>query len=187
MPHVTPARRRTLAALAATATIALSTPPAWADAVPGAGPSAPATPADGPAAPPAPPGAGLAVPGAGPAAPPPLAREGGVITPPLPVHKLPRQVGEACEIWRSMRWPEAGRRGKDHRVRDGEVIRGGGRYRNIGGVLPRGGRYVEYDVNPRHPGDRRDAERLVRDAVKKHVWYTSDHYRNFRQISSGCP
>ncbi|MDH6579491.1 hypothetical protein [Kitasatospora sp. MAP5-34] len=42
------------------------------------------------------------------------------------------------------------------------------------------------DVDPRLPGQHRDAERLVRDPATHTVWYTGDHCTDFQQISSGC-
>ncbi|MFF1909909.1 ribonuclease domain-containing protein [Kitasatospora sp. NPDC058218] len=108
-----------------------------------------------------------------------------VIEPPLPVEEFPAQVEEACAIWRGLDWPQANRP-LDYPAGPGLVIRGSNVYGNRSGDLPKNGRYREYDVNPRTPGTHRDAERLVRDPDTHTVWYTGDHYANFREISEGC-
>ena len=42
-------------------------------------------------------------------------------------------------------------------------------------------------VNPRPtPPIHRDAERLVRDQETNQIWYSDDHYTNFREITGGC-
>jgi ribonuclease T1 len=111
---------------------------------------------------------------------------GQVVTPPLPVGGFPAQVRRACGTWRGLHWPTADRP-TDYQAGGGLVIRGSNVYGNRSGDLPAGGHYREYDVNPRTPGRHRDAERLVRDQTAHTVWYTGDHYANFRQISTGCP
>ncbi|OPC77133.1 guanine-specific ribonuclease N1 and T1 [Embleya scabrispora] len=109
-----------------------------------------------------------------------------ILDPPLPVEAFPGQVKEACAIWRGLHWPTAARP-TDYPVPDTAlVIRGSNVYGNRSGDLPADGHYREYDVNPRTPGQHRDAERLVRDPATHVVWYTDDHYANFREISSGC-
>lgn len=114
-------------------------------------------------------------------------RPADVIDPPLPVERFPAQVKNACGIWKGLNWP-ASDRAHDYPVaRSALVIRGGNIHRNLSGHLPATGHYREYDVTPRSPGRRRDAERLVRDPGAHTVWYTADHYRNFRKITSGCP
>ncbi|MYY08603.1 guanine-specific ribonuclease N1 and T1 [Streptomyces sp. SID4919] len=113
-------------------------------------------------------------------------RPADILDPPLPVEAFPRQVKEACAIWKELEWPQAAR-GTDYPVVNTRlVIRGSNVYRNRSGDLPLSGSYREYDVNPRPPGQRRDAERVVRDPGTRTVWYTADHYTNFREISSGC-
>ncbi|MFJ1958432.1 ribonuclease domain-containing protein [Streptomyces microflavus] len=108
-----------------------------------------------------------------------------IIEPPLPVAEFPGQVKEACEIWKELTWPQSSRP-TDYPVADTRlVIRGSNVYRNRSGDLPLEGHYREYDVNPRNPGQHRDAERVVRDQDTHTVWYT-DHYDNFQEISSGC-
>lgn len=115
-----------------------------------------------------------------------LLRPVDIIEPPLPVEDFPKQVKEACEIWKELTWPQSSRP-TDYPVADTRlVIRGSNVYRNRSGDLPLEGRYREYDVNPRTPGERRDAERVVRDQETYTVWYTGDHYDNFQEISSGC-
>ncbi|MFC5668105.1 ribonuclease domain-containing protein [Kitasatospora misakiensis] len=109
-----------------------------------------------------------------------------VIQPPLPVEDLPPQVEQACRIWERLEWP-TNPRPVDFRIPGPEFIRGGNPYGNRSGDLPAEGSYREYDVNPRPtPTTHRDAERLVRDPAATRVWYSSDHYNNFREIASGC-
>ncbi|WP_346012501.1 ribonuclease domain-containing protein [Streptomyces sp. SID3343] len=109
-----------------------------------------------------------------------------ILDPPLPVESFPAQVKEACQIWKGLRWPAADRP-RDYPVAGTDlVIRGSNVYGNRSGDLPTAGKYREYDVNPRLPGRHRDAERIVRDNGTHTVWYTGDHYANFREISSGC-
>ncbi|GLF94998.1 ribonuclease domain-containing protein [Streptomyces yaizuensis] len=136
------------------------------------------------AAPAASPAPAVPVPAAG--SPDRALRPADVIEPPLPVEAFPGQVKEACGIWKELTWPRASR-ATDHPVVNTRlVIRGANVYHNRSGDLPAAGHYREYDVNPRVPGTRRDAERLVRDTDTTAVWYTADHYANFREISSGC-
>ncbi|WP_371522088.1 ribonuclease domain-containing protein [Kitasatospora sp. NBC_01300] len=126
--------------------------------------------------------AGAAAPAAHPA--PRIVR--GIVEPPLPVDQLPPQVEEACHIWHDLHWPTANAP-RDYPVADSPyVIRGSNVYGNRSGDLPQSGHYREYDVNPRSPGQHRDAERLVRDPGTQHVWYSDDHYANFHEIGSGC-
>ncbi|MEV7778085.1 ribonuclease domain-containing protein [Kitasatospora sp. NPDC088351] len=108
------------------------------------------------------------------------------IYPPLSVEDLPAQVGRACAIWRDLDWPTTARP-VDYRIPGPEYIRGGNPYGNRSGDLPAGGQYHEYDVNPRPtPTTHRDAERIIRDEDTRQVWYTDDHYDNFREIAGGC-
>ena len=56
---------------------------------------------------------------------------------------------------------------------------GGGLFSNSEGLLPRGGNYREYDIDPIPlPGIRRNRERIVVDTNTntKRAWYTPDHY-----------
>ncbi|MCP2334520.1 Guanyl-specific ribonuclease Sa [Actinoalloteichus cyanogriseus DSM 43889] len=108
-----------------------------------------------------------------------------LVGPPLPVDEFPDQVGRACGTWADLSWP-VNDQAVDHPAGGGLVIRGGNQYHNYGEDLPLDGSYREYDVNPRPPGERRDAERLVRDRDTHEVWYTADHYESFRLISGGC-
>ncbi|WP_103504836.1 MULTISPECIES: ribonuclease domain-containing protein [Streptomyces] len=110
----------------------------------------------------------------------------GVIEPALPVEMFPEQVEEACGIWQELEWPQAARATDYPVVNTDLVIRGSNQYFNRSQALPVDSQYREYDVNPRTPGQRRDAERLVRDPDSTTVWYTADHYDTFQEISSGC-
>ncbi len=119
------------------------------------------------------------------AAPAPAATRA-VLQPPLPVADFPSQVERACHIWLDLAWP-TNTRPVDFVIPGPEYIRGSSPYGNRSGDLPSGGAYHEYDVNPRPtPTTHRDAERLIRDEATEQVWYTSDHYANFREISEGC-
>ncbi|MEU5417448.1 ribonuclease domain-containing protein [Streptomyces clavifer] len=109
-----------------------------------------------------------------------------VLEPPLPVEAFPAQVQETCEIWKDLRWPQASQPTDYPVAGTALVIRGSNVYGNRSGDLPLDGHYREYDVNPRIPGQHRDAERVVRDPGTHTVWYTGDHYDNFQEISSGC-
>jgi ribonuclease T1 len=55
---------------------------------------------------------------------------------------------------------------------------GGRTFANRERRLPRG-RYREYDVDPRRPGQNRGAERLVIERDTGRAYYTADHYRTF--------
>lgn len=50
--------------------------------------------------------------------------------------------------------------------------------------LPAGGRYREYDVNPKVRGQNRGAERIIVDESSREGWYTADHYRTFQRIQT---
>ena len=55
--------------------------------------------------------------------------------------------------------------------------------KNAEGRLPSGGKYREYDVDPRPPaGTTRNAERIVVDESTGRAYYTDDHYRTFTEI-----
>ncbi|MFJ6744115.1 ribonuclease domain-containing protein [Streptomyces sp. NPDC091279] len=109
-----------------------------------------------------------------------------VLTPAWPLEKFPAQVARACEIWDGLGWPGS-RKAKDYRAPDAQYIRGGNPYGNRSGDLPHQDTYREYDVNPRPTAStHRDAERLVRDQADDRMWYSDDHYTNFREIAGGC-
>jgi len=55
---------------------------------------------------------------------------------------------------------------------------GGRAFHNREGRLP-AGRYREYDVHPRTPGQDRGPERLVIEQVTGRAYYSADHYRTF--------
>lgn len=60
---------------------------------------------------------------------------------------------------------------------------GGRVFKNAEGRLPSGGRYREYDVDPKpSAGEFRNAERVVVDEGSSRAWYTSDHYETFNEI-----
>jgi len=109
-----------------------------------------------------------------------------VLNPARPLEALPAQVAQACETWGGLGWPGT-HKPKDYRTVEGEFIRGGNQYHNRSKDLPVQDTYREYDVNARPTAStRRDAERLIRDQDTDQVWYTDDHYANFREIAGGC-
>ncbi|MFW0794183.1 ribonuclease domain-containing protein [Gordonia sp. CPCC 205515] len=65
--------------------------------------------------------------------------------------------------------------------------KGGTTFRNNEGHLPRTDAhgapitYREWDVNPKQPGQSRDAERIVTGSDGS-AWYTDDHYQSFVMI-----
>ncbi|MGY5311158.1 ribonuclease domain-containing protein [Nocardia gipuzkoensis] len=65
--------------------------------------------------------------------------------------------------------------------------KGGERWMNRGGDLPatdgsgKSITYQEWDVNPKHPGRSRDAERIVTGSDGS-AWYTGDHYKTFTRM-----
>jgi ribonuclease T1 len=66
-------------------------------------------------------------------------------------------------------------------ARDGQPLPGyvGGRtFQNRERRLP-AGRYREYDLHPRVPGQDRGAERLIVERATGRAYYTGDHYRTF--------
>lgn len=72
-----------------------------------------------------------------------------------------------------------------HVLRTGRPPEGyvGGRvFENREQRLPSGGRYQEFDVNPKVNGRRRGAERVIVDLDTGAGWYTADHYRSFITI-----
>jgi guanyl-specific ribonuclease Sa len=58
---------------------------------------------------------------------------------------------------------------------DGYV--GGRVFQNREGLLPAGGDYREFDLDPHHGG--RNAERIIVEWSTKKAWYTGDHYQTF--------
>jgi ribonuclease T1 len=59
---------------------------------------------------------------------------------------------------------------------------GGRAFHNRERQLPTG-RYREYDVHPRVPGQDRGPERLVVDQTTGRAYYTGDHYRTFVRLN----
>ncbi|HWC01599.1 MAG TPA: ribonuclease domain-containing protein [Methylomirabilota bacterium] len=55
---------------------------------------------------------------------------------------------------------------------------GGREFHNRERLLP-SGRYREYDIHPRVPGQSRGPERLVVEQTTGRAYYTGDHYRTF--------
>ena len=70
-------------------------------------------------------------------------------------------------------------------ARHGQPLDGyvGGRvFHNREGRLP-AGRYREYDVHPRTPGQDRGPERLVINQATGRAYYSADHYRTFTPLN----
>ncbi len=113
-----------------------------------------------------------------------------LLTPAWPLAQFPPQVAQACRIWGTLQpqsWPAVDP-AATYQVGN-RYIRGANTYGNRSGDLPAEaiGTYREYDVNTRPtPKTPRDAERLVRNRYTGAVWYTGDHYTDFREIAGGC-
>jgi guanyl-specific ribonuclease Sa len=58
-----------------------------------------------------------------------------------------------------------------------EGYEGGRVFENREGLLPGGGDYREFDVDPHH--GQRNADRVIVEWNTKKAWYTGDHYRTF--------
>ena len=107
--------------------------------------------------------------------------EGSAFAPAAPTASTPAGLGGA----RGGRDPAALTQARDVLVaieaRHGQPLEGyvGGRlFHNREGRLP-AGRYREYDVHPRTPGQDRGPERLVINQATGRAYYSSDHYRTF--------
>ena len=74
----------------------------------------------------------------------------------------------------------------DHIKKHGKSPQGfeGGRpFKNRENLLPKDGKYREYDVDPRPTdGGKRNGERLIQDEKSGRSWYTDDHYSSFKEI-----
>lgn len=55
-------------------------------------------------------------------------------------------------------------------------------YKNLDNKLPRGGNYIEHDINPFASNASRGTERIVIDTKTGNAWYTPDHYKTFVKI-----
>jgi len=63
-----------------------------------------------------------------------------------------------------------------------EGYKGGRKFKNKEGNLPENGNYKEYDVDPKPLEGSRNSERIVIDEETGKAWYTSDHYKTFKEI-----
>lgn len=61
--------------------------------------------------------------------------------------------------------------------------KGGKTFNNRDGKLPKGGKYKEYDIDPKVKGKPRGAGRIVVDEATGQAWYTPDHYDTFIPIT----
>ncbi|WP_280274697.1 ribonuclease domain-containing protein [Nocardia wallacei] len=91
---------------------------------------------------------------------------------------VPDRAWKTLQLIDAGQWPDAA---------GAEGTKGGGTWSNREGQLPAndgGGnriRYQEWDVNPKQPGQSRDAERIVTGSDGS-AWYTGDHYRSFTRM-----
>ncbi|MFI5720909.1 ribonuclease domain-containing protein [Nocardia sp. NPDC051750] len=91
---------------------------------------------------------------------------------------VPERAYETLEEIDAGRWPDSA---------NAPGTKGGITFRNREGRLPAtddsGKRvtYQEWDVNPKKPGQSRDAERIVTGSDGS-AWYTGDHYDTFTRM-----
>ncbi|MEV0280064.1 ribonuclease domain-containing protein [Streptomyces sp. NPDC050610] len=132
----------------------------------------------------------------------PPAAPAAILPPYQNVANAPKVARDACKAWQTLNW-KTGQTGqwlvvpKKGGSLAGRDIYTGGTFGNKDGQLPKGGSYQEFDVPYesykagtvwKHYGkkDGRGDLRLVRDAKNKRVWYTANHYRDYREIQKGC-
>lgn len=95
-----------------------------------------------------------------------------------PSSQVPQRVTRTLALIDAGQWPEAAH---------ASGTRGGIAFRNSERRLPAtdsaGKRiaYQEWDVNPKKPGQSRDAERIVTGSDGS-AWYTANHYQTFARI-----
>ncbi|MBF6172580.1 ribonuclease domain-containing protein [Nocardia blacklockiae] len=91
---------------------------------------------------------------------------------------VPDRAWRTLQLIDAGQWPDAA---------NSPGTKGGGTWSNREGQLPAtdgGGNriaYREWDVNPKQPGQSRDAERIVTGSDGS-AWYTGDHYRSFTRM-----
>ncbi|MEG8181914.1 ribonuclease [Nocardia terpenica] len=102
-------------------------------------------------------------------------------TPPPMTTRAPGVPDRAYQTLREIdagRWPGSA---------DAPGTKGGDQWMNRGGNLPRtdpSGKkitYREWDVNPKKPGQSRDAERIITGSDSS-AYYTGDHYGTFTRM-----
>ncbi|WP_280386228.1 ribonuclease domain-containing protein [Nocardia wallacei] len=96
----------------------------------------------------------------------------------LVADSVPDRAWKTLQLIDEGRWPDAA---------GAEGTQGGRTWQNREGQLPENDgsgnhiRYREWDVNPKQPGQSRDAERIVTGSDGS-AWYTDDHYRSFTKM-----
>ncbi|MBB5914718.1 guanyl-specific ribonuclease Sa [Nocardia transvalensis] len=96
----------------------------------------------------------------------------------LAADSVPDRAWKTLQLIDAGQWPDAA---------DAPGTKGGGDWSNREGQLPAtdgsGNRisYREWDVNPKKPGQNRDAERIVTGSDGS-AWYTGDHYGSFTKM-----
>lgn len=91
---------------------------------------------------------------------------------------IPPHVLDTLALIDAGDWPDAA---------NAPGTQGGERFGNREQLLPKTSadgqriRYQEWDVNPKEPGQGRDAERIV-TGDDGSAWYTADHYASFDRI-----
>ncbi|GAB2722229.1 guanyl-specific ribonuclease [Nocardia thraciensis] len=96
----------------------------------------------------------------------------------LVADSVPDRAWRTLQLIDAGEWPDAA---------NAPGTKGGGTWSNREGQLPAadgGGApigYKEWDVNPKQPGQSRDAERIVTGSDGS-AWYTGDHYRSFTRM-----
>jgi RHS repeat-associated protein len=90
----------------------------------------------------------------------------------IPVVRITQVPRRAYQVARIVRGTGAAPRG----------YAGGRVFKNHDRLLPRGGRYREYDIDPRPVRGARNSDRIVVDTRTGRRWYTSDHYDSFTEF-----
>ncbi|WP_280416671.1 ribonuclease domain-containing protein [Nocardia carnea] len=91
---------------------------------------------------------------------------------------VPERAYETLEEIDAGRWPDSA---------NAPGTKGGITFQNREGRLPatddsgKRVKYQEWDVNPKKPGQSRDAERIVTGSDDS-AWYTGDHYDTFTRM-----
>ncbi len=63
-----------------------------------------------------------------------------------------------------------------------QIWTGGGAFLNMEGLLPKGKKWLEFDMTPHMSGQNRGQNRIIVDTAKKVLYYTLDHYRTFTKV-----
>jgi RHS repeat-associated protein len=85
------------------------------------------------------------------------------------ISKIPQKARDALAIIKKTGKPMPG-------------CAGGRTFKNLEGRLPKGGNYREFGIDPKVPGQNRNATRIVTDQNSQRAWYTDDHYQAFSEF-----